>query len=223
MKVVVLFEESGAVRDAFAVRGHEATSVDLRPARRGGPHIVEDVFAFIRAGGLRGARRVIAHPTCTFLNNAGLHWNHRIYGRHASTLRAVHETKLLFDLLDQWVDEEGSDAGYAVENPQGIIGTEVRPRLALPQTIQPFNFGEDASKATVLWRRKLANLRPTGRAKPRLVDDGRPQLGLFGTGVERWGNQTDSGQNALGPSPDRWSERSTTYPGIAKAMAEQWG
>jgi len=222
VKVVVLFEESGVVRDTFAARGHEAISVDLRPARHGGPHIVADVFPFIRAGGLRGARRVIAHPTCTYLNNAGLHWNERIYGRHACTLHAIHTTKLLFKLLDDWVEEEGDGAGYAVENPQGIIGTEVCPPHALPQTLQPFNFREDASKATVLWRRNLRKLRATGRATPRIVDDGRAQLGLFGTGVERWSNQTDSGQNKLAPSADRWSERSTTYQGIADAMAEQW-
>jgi hypothetical protein len=222
VKVVVLFEESGVVRDAFAALGHEAISVDLRPARRGGSHIVADVYRFIRSGGLRGARRVIAHPSCTYLNSAGMHWNDRIYGRAACTLYAIHTTKLLFELLDQWIEEEGPEAGYAVENPQGIIGTEVCPPHALPQTVQPFNFGEDASKATVLWRRQLHKLRATGRATPRIVDDGRAQLGLFGTGVERWSNQTDAGQNKLGPSVDRWSERSTTYPGIAQAMAEQW-
>lgn len=222
MKVVVLFEQSGVVRDAFAAQGHHAISVDLRPASHGA-HLTGDVFEFIRGGGLRGAQRVIAHPTCTYLNNAGLHWNARIHGRHACTLWAIDTTRRLFDLLDAWVVEEGPSAGYAVENPQGIIGTEVCPPNAIPQTIQPFNFGEDASKATVLWRRHLRRLRPTGRAQPRLVDDGRAQLGLFGTGVERWSNQTDSGQNALGPSSDRWSERSVTYNGIAKAMAEQWG
>jgi hypothetical protein len=53
--------------------------------------------------------------------------------------------------------------------------------------------------------------------------DGRPQLGLFGTGVERFSNQTDAGQNRLSPGEDRWKDRSRTFPGIADAMAQQWG
>lgn len=219
---VVLFEASRTVALAFEARGWSMTTVDLRPAYVPGDHHVGDVFRFIRGGGLEPARRVIAHPVCTYLNNAGLHWNARVYGRHASTLRAIDETRRLFDLLDEWAERDGG-RGYAVENPVGIIGTEVRPPHAEPQTVQPFNFGEDASKATVLWRRRLPRLRPTSRATPRIVDDGRAQLGLFGTGVERWSNQTDAGQNRLAPSADRWSLRSDTYPGIATAMADQWG
>jgi hypothetical protein len=72
------------------------------------------------------------------------------------------------------------------------------------QIIQPFNFKENASKATVLWLRGLPPLVPTGYFPPRIVN-----------GKKRWGNQTDSGQNKLAPA--------RTYPGIAKAMAEQWG
>lgn len=81
-----------------------------------------------------------------------------------------------------------------------------------PQYVQPYDFGEDASKKTGLWLRGLSPLVPTERVAGRIVN-----------GKERWANQTDSGQNNLGPSDDRWKLRSYTYQGIADAMADQWG
>lgn len=83
-------------------------------------------------------------------------------------------------------------------------------RLLKPdQIIQPWMFGHPESKATCLWLKNLPKLVPTEVLQ-------KPSGG-------RWQNQTPSGQNKLGPSPDRWKERSRTYLGIAKAMAEQWG
>ena len=96
----------------------------------------------------------------------------------------------------------------ALENPIGRIGTAIRPA---DQVIQPYEYGHDASKATCLWLKGLPPLRPTQWVSPRIVN-----------GKKRWGNQTDTGQNKLGPSEDRWKIRSYTYPGIATAMAEQW-
>jgi hypothetical protein len=103
----------------------------------------------------------------------------------------------------------------AVENPSGVIGTAIRPAS---QFIHPYQFGDDASKKTGLWLKGLPLLEPTERIAGRIVFD--PKLGRE---VERWGNQTDGGQNKLGPSADRWAERSLTYPGIADAFADQWG
>lgn len=80
------------------------------------------------------------------------------------------------------------------------------------QTVQPYEFGDDASKKTCLWLKGLPKLQPTGYFPPRMVD-----------GVKRWSNQTDAGQNKLTPSEDRGAIRAVTYQGIAKAMAEQWG
>lgn len=94
----------------------------------------------------------------------------------------------------------------ALENPIGCISTRIRKP---DQTIQPWQFGDDASKATCLWLKGLPPLVPTN------------VLPLPPSG--RWANQTASGQNKLAPSADRWKERSKTYPGIAQAMAEQWG
>ncbi len=79
------------------------------------------------------------------------------------------------------------------------------------QIVQPHQFGDDASKATVLWLRGLPELLPTKDVAPRIIE-----------GRKRWANQTDSGQNKLTPSPDRGAKRAVTYPGIARAMAEQW-
>ena len=103
----------------------------------------------------------------------------------------------------------------AIENPIGCIGTRIRPA---DQIVQPYDFGDDASKATCLWLKGLSPLRPTARLAGRIVSDPRT-----GKTVERWANQTDSGQNRLAPSADRWKLRSTTYPGLAAAMADQWG
>lgn len=80
------------------------------------------------------------------------------------------------------------------------------------QIIQPYEFGEDASKKTCLWLKGLPLLVPTRYVEPRIVD-GKP----------RWANQTDSGQNKLSPSADRGAIRAVTYQGIAEAMAYQWG
>jgi hypothetical protein len=98
----------------------------------------------------------------------------------------------------------------ALENPVSCISSRIRKP---DQIIQPYNFGHDASKKTCLWLKGLPLLRDTGPyVEPRIVN-GKP----------RWGNQTDSGQNKLPPSADRWKLRSKTYTGIADAMAQQWG
>ena len=197
VKVLVACEYSGAVRDAFRRRGHDAWSVDLLPDDTGSPwHYQERAENVI---GL-GWDLLIAHPPCTYLCSSGLHWNKRVPGREEKTAEAL---RFVLDLMDADVPR------IAIENPVGRIGTGVRPA---DQYIQPYQFGHDASKRTGLWLKNLPKLTPTQYVEPRMVD-GRP----------RWGNQTDSGQNRLGPSAERWKVRSATYQGIADAMAEQWG
>jgi len=97
----------------------------------------------------------------------------------------------------------------ALENPIGRISSAYRKP---DQIIQPYMFGDDASKSTCLWLKNLPLLTPTNYVEPRIIN-----------GKNRWANQTDSGQNRLGPSETRAKERSKTYQGIAEAMAEQWG
>lgn len=97
-------------------------------------------------------------------------------------------------------------ARVAIENPVGALSAMWRKP---DQTVQPWMFGNDASKATCLWLKGLP---------PLVSTDVLP-----GGAKARRGNQTGSGQNRLPPTPDRWKLRSLTYPGIAAAMAAQWG
>jgi len=185
------------VRDAFRALGHAAISCDLLPTAAPGPHVEGDVLELLTR---EGFDLMVAHPPCTYLAGSGLHWNRRRPGRAGQTEEALEFVRTLL---------AAPVPRIALENPVGAIGTRIRPA---DQYIQPYQFGEDASKRTGLWLKALPRLRPTGFVEPRMVG-GRP----------RWANQTDSGQNRLGPSADRWALRSATYPGIASAMAAQWG
>ena len=196
MRVLVACEYSGAVRDAFRSRGHDAMSCDLLPTDVDGPHYQGDVFDVIGDDW----DLMIAHPPCTYLSSSGLHWNGRVDGRAAKTEDALAFVRALLDAPIPRI---------AVENPVGCIGTRIRKA---DQTIQPHQFGDDASKATCLWLKGLPLLKPTAHVPGRMVN-GKP----------RWANQTDSGQNRLAPSADRWKLRSATFSGIAAAMADQWG
>ncbi len=193
MKVLVACEFSGIVREAFRASGHDAGSCDLLPTERAGPHYQGDVRDILGDGW----DLMVAHPPCTYLSASGLHWNRRRPERQALTDAAV---LFVQQLLDAPIPR------IAVENPIGALSTRIRKP---DQIIQPWQFGHDASKATCLW---LVNL-------PRLV----PTDILPGGRLARRANQTASGQNKLSPSPDRWKQRSLTYPGIASAMADQWG
>ena len=195
-KVLVACEYSGVVRDAFRARGHDAWSCDLLPTETEGPHFQDDVMAVIN----RGWDLMIAHPPCTYLSVSGMHW----------TTRGLRDPKLTEDALD-FVRElmNAPIKRIAIENPISVISSRIRPP---DQIVQPHMFGHDASKKTCLWLKNLPTLNATCNIAPRIVN-----------GRQRWGNQTDSGQNRLGPKPDRWKERSRTYEGIAAAMAAQWG
>lgn len=196
MRVLVACEFSGIVRDAFKARGHDAWSCDLLDTESAGPHIVGDVRSVLADGW----DLLIAHPPCTYPCVSDLHWNGRRTGRWEKTNAAVQFVR---DLLNAPI------ARIALENPVGIISTRIRRP---DQIIQPYNFGDDASKGTCLWLKNLPRLNGTQYVEPRMVN-GRP----------RWSNQTDSGQNKLAPSESRSADRARTYPGIAAAMAEQWG
>lgn len=199
MRVLIACEYSGATKDAFRERGHDAWSCDLDEEPEGRwpeCHLRGDVCQYLDMGW----DMMIAHPPCTYLSSSGLHWNGRTEGRAAKTEDALAFVRLLM---------AAPIPRIAIENPIGCIGTRIRPA---DQIVQPYDFGDDASKATCLWLKGLSPLTPTRRVAGRMVN-----------GRERWANQTDSGQNRLAPSADRWKLRSTTYPGIAAAMADQWG
>lgn len=162
---------------------------------------------------------IIAFPPCTYLCSSGLHWNKRRPERAQLTEEAL---AFVVMILNADCDK------LALENSIGCISTRIarNPKSGIyyimdkpdpkkgitPQIIQPHQFGEDASKATCLFLKGLPPLKGTRNFPPRIVN-----------GKKRWGNQTDSGQNRLGPSDERAGLRAKTYPGIAQAMAEQWG
>lgn len=225
MRVLVACEFSGRVRDAFIRRGHDAMSCDFRPCVKkntlGGPHYTGDVRDII-GDGFDG---MIAFPDCTYLCSSGLHHNTRNQFRRRKTEDALAFVRLLLN---------ADIPKIALENPIGCISTRIKPAS---QVIHPWQFGHDASKATCLWLKGFPDLVPTMMIDPKYACPcGGPRfefgLGKFGCpnccgdgGPARavWSNQTDTGQNRLGPSPKRAKIRSTTYQGIADAMADQWG
>lgn len=216
MNILVAFESSGRVREALRRRGHNAISCDLLDAEDGSPHHHKgDVRCILHN---EFWDMLIAHPPCTWLCSSGLHWNDR--GRQGlEPAQCWQETHKALELVRELMAAKIKKK--AIENPVGIIGTHIRPA---DQIIQPNQFGEDASKATCLWLENLPLLVPTCYVEPRWVDDGRPQRDLFGQdGSPRWANQTDSGQNRLPETENRWQLRSRTYQGIAEAFATQWG
>jgi site-specific DNA-cytosine methylase len=194
LRVLVACEYSGTVREAFAARGHDAMSCDLLPTDRPGKHYQGDIFDVIDDGW----DLMIAHPPCTYLSVSGIHWNNRGRGWD-ETEKALDFVRLLMG---------ANIPRIALENPVSIISSKIRKP---DQIIQPYHYGHDASKATCLWLKNLPKLQATETIPPRIVN-----------GKARWANQTNGGQNKLAPSDDRWKLRSTTYKGIAEAMAAQW-
>lgn len=214
MRVLIACEYSGRVRDAFAAIGHDAMSCDLLPTETPGNHYQGNVLDVIGDGW----DLMIAHPPCTYLTIAA-EWAYQevqkkkikpgtLIGaaRHAAREEAI---RFVLALANAPIEK------IAIENPVGVLSSRWREP---DQFIQPYEYGNDASKKTCLWLKNLPRLAPTDFAPPRLAisSDGRSYS-------LRWGNQTDSGQNKEPPSDDRWKIRSTTWTGWAEAMASQWG
>ncbi|MEN6301120.1 MAG: DNA cytosine methyltransferase [Armatimonadia bacterium] len=195
-RILVACEYSGVVRRAFRARGHDAWSCDLLPAEDGSPHHYQhDVLTILS----NGWDLMVAHPPCTYLSVSGMHWTARGLRDPQLTEDALDFARLLMDAPVERI---------ALENPVSVISSRIRKP---DQTVHPYMFGHDASKKTCFWLKNLPKLKTTDYVQPRIIN-----------GKLRWANQTDSGQNRLTPSPDRWKDRSRTYEGIAAAMAEQW-
>lgn len=214
MRVLVACEYSGRVRDAFRALGHDAMSCDLLPSDAPGPHHQGDVFDVIGDGW----DLMIAHPPCTYLTIAA-EWAYKdeqkkkikpgtLIGQARREARE-EAIKFVMALANAPIER------IAIENPVGVLSTVWREP---DQFIQPYEYGEDASKKTCLWLKNLPRLAPTAFAPPRLALSADCRSYSL-----RWGNQTDSGQNKEPPSDDRWKIRSTTWHGWADAMARQWG
>jgi hypothetical protein len=197
MKVLIACEYSGTVRDAFIAQGHDAISCDLLPTDVEGPHIVGDAREVIRSAHWD---LIIMHPPCTALTVAG----NSTYGegqpKYQDRLDSVVWTTELWDLATRFGDR------VCMENPVGVL-----QRLGgfhKPQYIQPYQFGHMEQKKTGLFLAGLPDLVPTGDVYEEMMT-------LPKNVRERL--------HYLPPSKDRWKLRSTTYKGIAEAMATQWG
>ena len=137
---------------------------------------------------------MVAHPPCTHLAVSGARW---FKDKQVEQRAALEFVSTLLNAPIKMI---------ALENPVSIISSRIRKP---EQIIQPWQYGHPQSKKTCLWLKGLPILEAT------------KVLPLPPSG--RWDNQTPSGQNKLGPSPDRWKLRSKTFQGIASAMASQWG
>lgn len=205
MKVLVACEESQRVALAFRELGHEAYSCDIEPCSGGHPewHIQGDALDVINDGW----DLLIAHPPCTYLTVTGNRWfNVERYGE-----KAIERHRLRDEAATFFMEFVQADCPrIAVENPIGYMSTVFRKP---DQIIHPYMFGDPERKATCLWLKGLSPLKPTNVVEPRIVR-------------YKNGNGTDSAwhvETLKLPPKERAKERSKTFPGIAKAMAEQWG
>jgi hypothetical protein len=203
MNVFIGMECSQVIQRAFEERGHNAWSCDLKPGvLNPSRHIRGDAHEVLVALPWT-PDLIILHPVCRYLSSSGQHWT----GKPGQRTVADRE-----QAVDDFMKCTKYGPRVCIENPVGIMSTRWRKP---DQIIQPNEYGDDASKATCLWLINLPLLVPTLYFPPRIVN-GKP----------RWGNQTDSGQNRLGPTKDpedRRAERAVTYLGPAAAMADQWG
>lgn len=197
MRVLVACEFSGIVRRAFAHRGHDAWSCDLLPAEDGSnQHLVGDARWFLE---WEWDMLIVAHPPCTRLCNSGVRW--------------LHVPPPGRDLADMWVELVEAAALFSafwnapirrkcIENPimhrhaKALVDNYRDPA----QSVQPWQFGHGETKRTCFWLDGLPPLQPTQ------VVAGR-----------------EARVHRMSPGPNRWRERSRFFPGIAAAMADQWG
>lgn len=207
MRVLVACEFSGTVRRAFAAMGHDAWSCDFLPVEDGSNrHIVGDARDYLNDG---WDLLMVAHPPCTRLCLSGLRWLHTPPpGRTLESMWAeLDEGADLFSTF--WnapIDR------VCVENPKMHRHAKERISGYEPpaQFVHPWCFGEPVFKATGLYLRGLPPLVPVNPLTPPVQ---KSEEGKAWSTIHR----------ASGWNPDRWRECVRFFPGIAAAMAEQWG
>lgn len=195
MKVLVACEYSGRVRDAFIARGHDAMSCDLLPTEVPGPHYEGDVLEVIG----NGWDLMIAHPPCTYLSRAGARW----WKDEQRQKKAEEAAAFAIQLYNAPIPM------VCIENPIGKLNKLWRYP---DQTIQPWQFGHEFSKATCLWLKNLPPLVYT-----EIVPNWKPFL------PSNTGAGKKKGQRSSPGVAKTAKDASRTFLGIAKAMAEQWG
>lgn len=229
MRVLVACEESQRVCTAFRERGHEAYSCDIVECSGGHPewHIKGDVLPLLNRedDGNNGWHNIhfrtmdgqkhcvekwdmiIAFPPCTYLTVTGNRWfNVERYGEKAIQRHKDREDAIKFFMAFANADSDK----IAIENPIGIMNSHFRKP---DQIIQPYEFGHPARKATCLWLKNVPKLIPTEIVQPE----------VYSYVAANGKVKTDSKWRSQLNGEDRAKHRSKTFPGVAKAMAEQWG
>lgn len=227
MNVLIACEESQEVCKAFRVRGHRAFSCDIQECSGGHPewHIKDDVLGILNPkdhgnntldavwfitmdGRFHEVPKwdlIIAHPPCTYLTLTGNKWFKPEYKD-----RFPEREKERKEAIEFFMQFANADCDrIAIENPVCIMSSRWRKP---DQYIEPYFFGEPEKKKTGLWLKGLPLLKPTNIVEPIIVHC------ASGANEPRWHMET-----MKLPKEERSKARSKTFPGIAKAMAEQWG
>lgn len=221
MRWLLACQKSSLLRDLLRLQGHDAWSCDLQPSEGDSRYHLQRDAVEVAYNGTWDV--MFACPECRCLCSSGQHRNDKPGQRTSAEVEAAAEFFML--MVNAPIRHK------AIENSIGIMSTRYRKPH---QIIQPHQFGDDASKATCLWLEGLPPLVPTLHIPPRWVCCSitlPPGVGKYGCAVcegenvarPRWGNQTNSGQNKLGPSPTRSADRARNYVGIVCAIADQWG
>lgn len=200
LRVVILCEESQTVAKAFRDLGHIAYSCDTQECSGGHPewHIQKDALGLLEGDW----DLIIAHPPCTFMSKAGARWMYPTAGN----LSRERLDKAL-EAKDFFMRILNSDCKYiAVENPVPLKVVELPLHS---QSIQPYEYGHEFSKKTLLWLKGLPKLKPTD-----IKSEYKPYLPSNTGGQKR-------GQKYQFKNITK-KDSSKTFEGIAKAMAEQW-
>jgi site-specific DNA-cytosine methylase len=211
MKILVACEESQAITKEFRALGHEAYSCDILPCTGGHPewHLEGDVFGFID----QGWDLMVAHPPCTFLSVSGAR---HLYNKDGSkNLERYKNQREALDFVERLMACD--IPRIAIENPVSVISSQIRKP---DQIVQPWMFGDSASKTTCLWLKNL----------PKLVATNVVDKGDFKEWIDKKSGKLkrqatwyyDALINAKTPE-ERRSLRSKTFKGIAQAIASQWG
>ena len=184
MRVLVACEYSGAVRDAFRDRGHDAMSCDLLPADAPGPHYQGDVSDILNDGW----DMLIGFPPCTHLAVSGARWfpEKRADGRQQAALDFVRL------LMDAPIDK------IAIENPVSVISSQIRKP---DQTIQPWQFGHGETKRTCLWLKNLPKLTPTD-----IVDGREQRIWKMPPSPDRWKERSKTFTGIANAMADQWGK-----------------
>ena len=194
MRVLVGCEYSGRVREAFRAIGHDAWSCDIIPSDDNSPfHIQDDILNHLDDDW----DMLVAFPPCTHLAVSGARWFAK---KRIKQNKAVAFVECLMSAPIPKI---------AIENPVGILSTKIRKP---DQIIQPYYFGDPFRKRTCLWLKGLPKLEPTDIVEPRIVTYQRSN-----------GKSVTFSSDYGGSGPKAGKRRSLTYPGIARAMSNQWG